>query len=550
MPIAARAAVLVLLALALTRCSAVAAAQSTTAPGARSSERTVRVVVTRVAPDRLQIRYVTEARQLTRILIDTRSGQLLGNASRFASIRVYVLPEGDDRLRIRYFDGSQETAQLLIERRSGRVLESRNGERGNAAGLFGRQINAPYVWLPLCAIFFLLFFDRRRPWRMVHLDLLVLLGFGVSHIFFQRGRLDISVPLGYPPLIYLLARMLWIGVRGSGPGLRPMLGRQGLTLVLLFLVAFRIVLNIAGSTMTDVGYAGAIGAHKLASGQTLYGAFPTDNPYGDTYGPVNYAAYVPFEQLLPWSGRWDSVPAAHAATIAFDLATIALLIALGRRLRRGAEGTTLGLALAAAWAAFPYTAYAMQCNVNDALVAALLAGTLLLIGRPVARGVVLALAAGTKFAPLALVPLMARADRDRFDRADMARFAAGFAVTVVGVMAWPAIDPGLSTFWDRTLAFQGGRQDLFSVWSLWNVPTEALTAFRIVVVGLAIVLAFVPRRRDVWQVAALCAAVLIAVQLGLGHWFLLYIPWFLPALFVALAAPEATRAVDGNPRPV
>jgi len=156
---------------------------------------------------------------------------------------------------------------------------------------------------------------------MVHLDLLVLLGFGVSHIFFQRGRLDISVPLGYPPLIYLLARMLWIGVRGSGAGLRPMLGRQGLTLVLLFLVAFRIVLNVAGSTMTDVGYAGAIGAHKIASGQALYGAFPTDNPYGDTYGPVNYAAYVPFEQLLPWSGRWDSVPAAHAATIAFDLAT-------------------------------------------------------------------------------------------------------------------------------------------------------------------------------------------------------------------------------------
>jgi hypothetical protein len=118
-------------------------------------------------------------------------------------------------------------------------------------------------------------------------------------------------------------------------------------------------------------------------------------------------------------------------------------------------------------------------------------------------------------------------------------------LTVAGVMAWPAIDPGLSTFWDRTLAFQGGRQDLFSVWSLWHVPTEVLTAFRIAVAGLAIALAFVPRRRDLWQLAALTAAVLIAVQIGLSHWFLLYIPWFLPALFVALAAPGRAHVVDG-----
>lgn len=320
--------------------------------------------------------------------------------------------------------------------------------------------------------------------------------------------------------------------------------------MLLFLIAFRIVLNIVGSTITDVGYAGVIGAHKLASGDTLYGTFPSDNPFGDTYGPVTYAAYIPFEQLIPWSGRWDSVPAAHAATIAFDLATIALLIALGRRMRPGTDGRTLGLAFAAAWAAFPYTAYAMQCNVNDSLVAALVAGTLLAARRPVASGVLLALAAGTKFAPLALAPLMGRADRERFVRADVAKFGAALLLTVAAVMLWPAIDPGLRTFWDRTLAFQGGRQDLFSVWSLWQIPDEALLAFRVGVAGLAIALAFVPRRRDAWQLAALSAAVLMAVQIGLSHWFLLYIPWFLPALFVALAAPERARAVDDGSYPV
>jgi hypothetical protein len=37
-------------------------------------------------------------------------------------------------------------------------------------------------------------------------------------------------------------------------------------------------------------------------------------------------------------------------------------------------------------------------------------------------------------------------------------------------------------------------------------------------------------------VAALGAAVLIALQLTVDHWFYLYLPWFLPFLFVALLA--------------
>ncbi|MCH8181529.1 MAG: glutaminase, partial [Proteobacteria bacterium] len=31
--------------------------------------------------------------------------------------------------------------------------------------------------------------------------------------------------------------------------------------------------------------------------------FPEDNRFGDTYGPANYYAYVPFELALPWSGE-------------------------------------------------------------------------------------------------------------------------------------------------------------------------------------------------------------------------------------------------------
>src|SRR5215210_1573420 len=80
-------------------------------------------------------------------------------------------------------------------------------------GAFGRKINAPYVWLPLCLLFLAPFVHLRRPFRLLHLDLLVLLSFGVSHVYFNRGEIGTSVPLAYPVLIYLLARMLFAGLR-------------------------------------------------------------------------------------------------------------------------------------------------------------------------------------------------------------------------------------------------------------------------------------------------------------------------------------------------
>ena len=47
------------------------------------------------------------------------------------------------------------------------------------------------------------------------------------------------------------------------------------------------------------------------------------------------------------------------------------------------------------------------------------------------------------------------------------------------------------------------------------------------------------------MVAALGAAVLIALQLGITHWFYLYIVWFFPLVMVALlgAYPERVGAL-------
>ena len=127
------------------------------------------------------------------------------------------------------------------------------------------------------------------------------------------------------------AAALWIGFRGRGEGLRPVWPAAWLLVAALFLIGFRVGLNVADSGAIDVGYASVVGADRIAHGEPIYDNFPEDVSQGDTYGPVNYYAYVPFERIWPWSGSWDDLPAAHGAAVVFDLATFALLILLGIR---------------------------------------------------------------------------------------------------------------------------------------------------------------------------------------------------------------------------
>jgi hypothetical protein len=60
--------------------------------------------------------------------------------------------------------------------------------------------------------------------------------------------------------------------------------------------------------------------------------------------------------------------------------------------------------------------------------------------------------------------------------------------------------------------------------------------------------AFVPRRRSLTQIAALAAAVLIASQLGIDHWFYLYLPWFLGLATIALIPRPIAQDTLDSPR--
>jgi hypothetical protein len=103
----------------------------------------------------------------------------------------------------------------------------------------------------------------------------------------------------------------------------------------------------------------------------------------------------------------------------------------------------------------------------------------------------------------------------------------------------PAVDPGLGTFYDRTIKSQIDRTSPFSVWGQDHSLEWLQTAVKVFAIALAVLVAFLPRRRSLPQVAALAAAVMIAVELTAEHWFYLYIPWFFGLLMAGLAA--ATR---------
>ena len=139
----------------------------------------------------------------------------------------------------------------------------------------------------------------------------------------------------------------------------------------------------------------------------LGATFPSDNPSATPTARSTTTPTSPSSSLLPWSGTWDDLPAAHAAAIFFDLATVAGLFVLGRRLRPGPRALASASILGFAWAAYPFTDYALQSNSNDTLIAALLVWALVLFALAGRRGALLPWRRSPKFAPLALAPLFA-----------------------------------------------------------------------------------------------------------------------------------------------
>lgn len=474
-----------------------------------------------------------------------------------------------------------QIAQAVVEDTTSRVTEAWTGPqvawkmaRGRDGAFGGKTLLKPYVWLGLCAIFLLGLADLRRPLSARNLDLLALLGFTASLYFFARGEVFRSAPLVYPVLGYLLARGLWVGFGRRSAPLASVWPTWVLAAAAVFLIGFRVGLNVeAPRGVIDVGLAGVVGADRIVGGQAPYGNMPQRGDLepcgpedaegevrervqtngrceaaierGDTYGPVSYLAYVPAVLVWPWSGKWDSLPAAHATSIGFDLVVVALLLLVGLRL----GGRRLAVLLAFAWASYPFTAYTLNANTNDAIMPAFLLGGFALVTSDWARGASVALAGWTKFGALLVGPLWATYPTLELRR--LVRFALAFLAATLLAFSILLLEPSLweavRVFWERTIAFQSGRDSPFSIWGWGQYHARGIPdlgflqpVVALLAVLLALAVAARPRRKGPVELAALTAAVLAAFQLTLTHWFYLYLPWVVPFVFLWLLLPQET----------
>jgi hypothetical protein len=474
-----------------------------------------------------------------------------------------------------------EVATGRVQDATGVVTEAWTGPqvawkmaRGYPGAFGGREINSLGVWLAFCAAFLIGLADFRRPLSVRNLDLLALVSFSVALWYFNKGHVFTSMSLVYPPLLYLLGRMAWSGWRGRGVAeSRPVWPVWVLAAATVFLAGFRIGLNVENSNVIDVGYSGVIGAERISHGQSPYGHFPVEdkrkacgpadadgeirdriqtngrcesaNPQGDTYGPVGYESYLPAYWLFGWSGKWDDLPAAHFASVVFDVLCMLGLALVGLRF----GGTRLAITLAFAWVAWPFTQYVSSSNTNDALPPLFLIWGFWLSSSAFARGAFSALAGWTKFAPLLVAPLWASYPEWRGRAREQLVFLGGFLLATAAAFSILLLDPNpihaAHVFYDRTIKFQVGRDSPFSIWD-WKqygggYPDLHLVqrALQVLLVIAAIAVYFVPRRKTLRQLAALTAALLIGFELVLTHWFFLYLPWFFP--FVALVVLTVER---------
>jgi hypothetical protein len=418
-----------------------------------------------------------------------------------------------------------------------------------------------WVLLPFCGLFLLPLVDVGHLRQMFHLDLLVLLSFAIALGSWERSRLWPLLFI-YAPLVYLGVRMAMIARLGrrhpTDPSALPLqlsLPRSWLIVGIVVLTGVHISWTLDARVNTDVGYGGVQGALNLLHGRPLYGADRAlvanlgYDPHYDTYGPINYEAYIPFASVA------GTTTAARLATLFFDLLTAGLLFALGRQIR----GPTVGVTLAYAWLAFPFTLYADGLGTNDAIVAAALVGTLLVARSPARRGAMAAVAAWTKLSPLALLPVMASHDASgRTRRLPLLAFATAF-VLASAVAFVPALShSSANMFLTRTFGFQISREAGYSIWerlgdsafvgtTAWIKTASGVVHGLIIALtgGFALALLWAPRRRDVIGLAAASAAVLIAMQFCAGYYSFTYILWFAPLVLLALVLNREERHAPG-----
>jgi hypothetical protein len=142
-------------------------------------------------------------------------------------------------------------------------------------------------------------------------------------------------------------------------------------------------------------------------------------------------------------------------------------------------------------------------------------------------------------------------DLSRRRIAPLLKFALGGAVVLL-LSFWVLFLGGepvenAKLFYERTFGVQSTRASPFTSYSQLPALAVLHQPLTIATIVLALLVAVVPRKRTMRRLAAFSAALIIAFELILLHWFYVYIVWFKPFVFAALLlATNANTALDGK----
>ena len=439
------------------------------------------------------------------------------------------------------------------------------------------------LWLSL-VITLVVAFDFANLWSPRNLDLLLMQAVGWCFfdilIFLER----LNDPTSYNLMdwvfgvivgltVTLLVRALRRVSRPAPIPWQPGLARRALAAVAITLVALDVGMALYAPP-DDAGYFINIGAQRLRErGRWPYGDPLLTGTPAAAYGPVLYAAHVPFQLLLapePINATSPARPgsetgtayylppllATKLCTIAFHLVGVAALYVAARRL----AGVSAAWALVALYSgsAFVLGAGGADYSIGGITFASHIgpaAVTLLafaLLPSPAWSGAALATSVGVLFYPVFFVP--AWLGFYSRSRRQLGRFVVGFAVaamviggsvllrseaaggrSLIGTIVFDTIghQESPAAYGSSPFGFWGQRGGVRGWLMAPLVGGQSLT--RPAVLGFLAFAAttfFLSRGRSTAQLALVIAAVAMGAQLWKIHATATYVTWYYPFLLI------------------
>lgn len=462
--------------------------------------------------------------------------------------RVEVMPIDSTHDSVWFFDGPRLRVSAIVALPG--VVEYDSDAAARPVAYGSTIANNPLV-LGLLSVVFVLMTAVWPLRRLRNLDVLALTVSTASIVLLNGALLGRMVVFGSAVLLYLGLRCAWVAF-GRPPPSAPATSlfdrvtagwehHQRVRLLRVLALACGLVLAMVGISSTgavDVAWAVLEGATDILRGVLPYGHVP-GILHGDTYPIGSYVLYTPVAWLWPVHDTWDSADPALYVAVATVLGGAVALWRPSRNARRAGrvDAADVGsLRMAIAWLTFPALVVTVSTGSTDAVLAVILLALILLWRRPAAAGAMVALGTWFKLVPLALAPLVLA---PLHGRRMAAALAAIVAVTIGAVVLLLALG-GFSAIsvMGHAVGYQADRVSPQSVWALTgSVPLQQLVQ----AVTLAMIAGAAVRLRrdgslaaDRTRMAALCAAVMIALQLSASYWTYMYLVWALPGVMLSL----------------